>query len=327
MNDRALRVLEQYEVETVSMRRGRGAYILETKQGLRIFCDYESSERRARFQNCVMEKMRGGGYRNVDRILPNKEGNLVSFDWDGQKYVVKEWYPGRECDPSSETEILAAVRNLAKIHRVMRAKGECEFIESFTAPAPLDEVRTRNTGLKKVRSFLRRRTDKCAFERLLQSSFPMYFEQAVEVQKRLEENGCERLTQSAKENGTVCHGDYDQHHVLLAGQEMATTGFEHCRYGLQISDLYRFVRKVLEKHEWDPRLGMRMLDQYAGIRPLSGEERRLFYLKMLYPEKFRKLANYYLESNKAWISRRFLDKLERQNQQQEARNRFVEMLR
>ena len=327
MNDRALRVLEQYDLEVVSMRRGRGAYILETTQGLRIFCDYESSERRAQFQNCVMGRMRSGGYRNVDVILPNKEGNLVSSDWDGQKYVVKEWYQGRECDPSSEADIFAAVRNLAKIHRVMHAKGEDEFAGSFTAPAPLDEIRAKNAELRKVRSFIRRRKDKCVFERLFQNSFPMYFEQAMEVQDRLEENGCDRLVQSSKESGAVCHGDYDQHHVLLAGQETATTGFEHCRYGLQINDLYRFVRKVLEKHEWNPRLGMRMLDQYAGIRPISGEERRLFYLKMLYPEKFRKLANYYLESNKAWISRRFLDKLEQQNRQQEARNAFVRLLR
>ena len=327
MNDRALRVLEQYDLEIISTRRGRGAYILETSQGLRIFCDYEGSERRAQFQNCVMDRMRSGGYENVDMILPNKEGNLVSNDWDDQKYVVKDWYPGRECDPSNESEIFTAVRNLAKIHRVMHAKGECEFIESFTAPDPLAEIMARNTELRKVRTFIRKKNDKCEFERLLQNSFPMYFEQAMEVQKQLEENNCERLVQGAKENGTVCHGDYDQHHVLLAGQETATTGFDHCRYGLQMNDLYRFIRKILEKHEWNPRLGMRMLDQYTQIRSISGEERRLFYLKMLYPEKFRKLANYYLESNKAWISRRFLDKLEQQNKQQEQREAFVKLLR
>jgi hypothetical protein len=48
---------------------------------------------------------------------------------------------------------------------------------------------------------------------------------------------------------------------------------------------------------------------------------------MMYPEKFRKLANSYLGSSKAWISRRFLDKLEQQNRQQEARERFVRALR
>ena len=33
MNDRGLKVLEQYELETVSVRRGRGSYICETDKG------------------------------------------------------------------------------------------------------------------------------------------------------------------------------------------------------------------------------------------------------------------------------------------------------
>ena len=31
MNDRGLKVLEQYELETVSVRRGRGSYICEDR--------------------------------------------------------------------------------------------------------------------------------------------------------------------------------------------------------------------------------------------------------------------------------------------------------
>lgn len=327
MNDRALKVLEQYELEVITMRRGRGAYILETNLGLLSFSDYTGSEKRAQFQNRVMEQIQKGRYENVDRILPNKEGLLVSKDWDEQSYVVKKWYVGRECDPASEQELLAAVRNLARLHKTMYVKDEPELEQSFLAPVPLEEICSRNQELKKVRTFLRRKNTKCDFERLLMSSFPEYFEQAQEVQHQLEQNGCDRLVVMSRENGSVCHGDYDYHHVLVAGQEMATTGFEKCRFDLQINDLYRYMRKILEKHDWDIRLGMRMLEQYTGIRSISGEERRLLYLRMLYPEKFRKLANCYLSSSKSWISRRFTEKLEQQNRQQELRSRFVEAIR
>jgi CotS family spore coat protein len=327
MNDRALRVLEQYDLEVGSMRRGRGAYILETSEGLLSFCDYGGSERRAQFQNRVTQQIRDGGYPHVDVILPNKEGMLVTKDWDEQSYVVKQWYPGRECDSGSESEILTAVRNLARLHRVMHVKGEQDLEKSFQAPTPLEEIRSRNQELKKVRTFLQRKNSKCEFERLLQNSFPVYFEQAQEVQHQLEQNDCANLVSASREDGSICHGDYDYHHVLLAGQEIATIGFERCRYDLQINDLYRYMRKILEKHDWDVRLGMHMLEQYTSIRNISGEERRLLYLRMMYPEKFRKLANSYLGSSKAWISRRFLDKLEQQNRQQEARERFVRALR
>ena len=51
--------------------------------------------------------MREGGYQRVDRIVQNREGKLVSEDRDGSRYLVREWYVGRECDTASESEILA----------------------------------------------------------------------------------------------------------------------------------------------------------------------------------------------------------------------------
>ena len=114
--------------------------------------------------------------------------------------------------------------------------------------------------------------------------------------------------------------------MLLCGYEMATTDFSKCRYDCQITDLYRFMRKILEKHDWNQRLGMRMLEQYMRTRPMTAKERRLLYIRMRYPEKFRKLANYYYAGNKAWISGRFLEKLEVLNAQAEKQEAFVRML-
>lgn len=326
MNDRALKVLEQYELEVISTRRGRGAYILETTQGLRILSDYTGSENKALFQNRVMERIREGGYQKVDLLLPNKEGNLISRDWEDNKYVVKEWYTGRECDTSNESEIMAAVSNLARLHRLMHLTDVPEFRQSFTAPEPLQEIRAQNAEMKKVRTFMRKKNTKCEFERLFLNCFSSYFEQASEAEEKLIH--LEEHLSGAKEErqGSICHGDYNHHHVLMSGYDIATTNFECCRFDFQINDLYRFMRKILEKHEWNPRLGMRMLENYTQVRPISRAERRLLYIKMLYPEKFRKLANYYYGSNKAWISRRFLDKLEKLNRQEEEKRVFVSML-
>lgn len=319
MNDRALKVLEQYELEITGMRRGRGSYICETPQGLRILSDYTGSENKALFENCVMEKIRQGGYHGVDVILPNKEGQLISRDWEGSKYVVKEWYAGRECDTSSENEILAAVGNLARLHRLMRLEPENEFRKSFTAQAPLSEIRAQNAELKKIRSYVRKKNDKCPFERLFLNCFAGYYEQAAEAEEKLE--GIPDRHQEG-----VCHGDYNHHHVLMCGYEIATTNFEYCKFDFQVNDLYRFMRKILEKHDWNQRLGMRMLERYTLERPISREERRLLYVRMLYPEKFRKLANHYYGSNKAWVSGRFLEKLENLNRQEEKKGRFVKLL-
>lgn len=326
MNDRALKVLEQYDLEVTAARRGRGSYILDTPDGIRILSDCTYSEHKAQFQNRVMEQICAGGYEKVDQIMPNKEGNLISKDWEENKYVVRRWYAGRECDTENEQEILAAVENLARLHQVMHLSDAEEFERSFTAPPPLHTMRAQNAELKKVRSFIRKKNTKGEFEQKFLQDFPFYFEQAQEAQCQMEQVFGETEPQKGRWRGSVCHGNYDHHHVLITGGGMVTADFSCCRFDFQVIDLYRFMRKVLEKQDWNECLGIRMLERYEKIRPLAGEEHCLLYLRMLYPEKFRKLANYYYGGNKAWISRRFYDKLTVLNRQREKKERFMRLL-
>ncbi len=119
MNDRGLKVLEQYELETVSVRRGRGSYICETDKGLKLLCDFRGSEKKMEFQNRILHRLREAGYGTVDTALENKEGKLVSLDRDENRYVVKDWFSGRECSSFGRREILEAVENLARLHCLM----------------------------------------------------------------------------------------------------------------------------------------------------------------------------------------------------------------
>ena len=124
----------------------------------------------------------------------------------------------------------------------------------------------------------------------------------------------------------MCHGDYNYHHVLFLDCGIATTEFGRFRFDFQVNDLYQFARKILEKHDWDAGLGMRMVEAYERIRPLPRLEREILAVRMAYPEKFWKLTNHYYGSRKAWLPARYLQKLELLLQQQDARNNFIKLL-
>ena len=49
MNEKSLKVLEEYDLELISARRGRGSYICETSLGTKILADYNGSEKKAAF--------------------------------------------------------------------------------------------------------------------------------------------------------------------------------------------------------------------------------------------------------------------------------------
>ena len=57
-------------------------------------------------------------------------------------------------------------------------------------------------------------------------------------------------------------------------------------------------------------------------RPLGDAEFENFCIRLAYPEKFWKLANYYYNTNKAWIPGKHMEKLEKFLGQQEKRVSF-----
>lgn len=102
------------------------------------------------------------------------------------------------------------------------------------------------------------------------------------------------------------------------------TNFDKWNYDIQMADLYQFMRKILEKHDWDIRLGQKMLQAYEQVRPITKEEFENLRVRFAYPEKYWKLANYYYTHNKAWISQKNVEKLNKLTNQHEKWRNFVE---
>jgi len=84
------------------------------------------------------------------------------------------------------------------------------------------------------------------------------------------------------------------------------------------------MRKLLEKSNWSISLGKDMLAAYEELRPLSAVSRIDLYYRLAYPEKFRKIANFYFNSGKAWIPGRNLEKLEKLVEQEPLKQKFLE---
>ena len=58
---------------------------------------------------------------------------------------------------------------------------------------------------------------------------------------------------------------------------MAIVDYNRMHLGIQTADLYRFMRKVMERHGWNLRLGSMMLDAYERILPMTEQERKCLY--------------------------------------------------
>ncbi len=314
MSERSTSVLEQYDFQVIRSVRGRGAMLCDTDKGLVLLKEYDGSLLRLSIEDEILRGLKNTG-RNVDGYIKNKTNQILSIDTDGTKYIVKNWFESKECDVRNTSEILLAVGELARLHAAMRevSKGlsvECrQGLSRFMAPSLKNTMQKHQRLLKKVRTYMRTKQKKNEFELQTLKSFEEFFEQGEQSLTLLEQSGYEELKVQADREQQLCHGNYNQHNILIEGKQIAVVNFDKLSVDLQLTDLYLFMRKIQEKHNWDIRLCKMMLSEYEKYLALSSEEKQVLKLLFLYPEKFFKLVNHYYNNNKAWIPQKDLEKL------------------
>lgn len=323
MDDKGVSVLEQYDFKVANIRRGRGNLICYTDQGIKLLEEFHGSKRHLSAQNKLLNSMIETGYPYLDTIVQNKSGAYISVNRDEVPYLVKNWFEGRECDARNKNDILEAVKNLARIHQHMTMPEEFGEGEYGIGENLAQEYIRHNRELKKIYSFTRKKKKKNDFELVFLKNFQTFFSQGEESLRKLNETNYEELYQRALSKRQVCHGEYNHHNILFLEQGIATTNFGKCEVNMQIGDLYQFMRKILEKHNWSITLGRAMLLAYESICPLSREEKENLFIRLSYPEKFWKIANHYYYNNKAWISAKNVEKLNNFSAQYQMRENFI----
>lgn len=323
MNDRAVGLLDQYEIEVLRTRKGRGAIICDTNRGCLIFKEYTGNEEKIAAQNKLLIHIGERGEVPVEAIIPASSGELFVRDGDGARYILKTYCEGRECNIYDRTECVEAVRVLARLHKCM------ELPEELLAEVPVfsqaKEYEKHNKELKRVRRYLKQRSQKTGFEISLLNTYDYFLEQAFTVTEEWAayQKGGEQAAGTPGGN-TFCHGDYQYHNILRSDKDWFIINFEKCIRDDSIRDLYLLLRKLLEKSNWSVALGEELLAAYEKERPISAVSRIDLYYRLSYPEKFWKIVNFYYNSGKAWIPDRNREKLEKLLAQEKEKQIFLD---
>ena len=325
MNDRAVELLEQYEIEVLRTRKGRGAILCETDQGSLIFKEYAGSSERLVLQNRLLQEIADRKTVQAEQIIPARDGALSVRDADGTAYVLKTWSDGRECNIYDRGECSQTVRLLAKLHQCMELPDDTP---GLPAPfSPEKEYEKHNRELKRVKKFLKQKGQKTWFEISLLNSFDYFLDQAQQMTEEWKEysRSLNDLSRNARTGKiTFCHGDYQYHNILKNGNGWFLVNFEKCLPDNPVRDLYLLLRKLLEKSNWSVALGTELITAYEAETPLSAAARIDLYYRLAYPEKFWKIANFYYNSGKAWIPGRNQEKLDKLIAQEKEKQNFLD---
>ena len=124
-------------------------------------------------------------------------------------------------------------------------------------------------------------------------------------------------------DGRIIHGSYNYHNISFSRKNIITSNFEKSAVGLQMTDLYDWIRKIMEKNGWNCELGVSIVEEYIKKREPEPGEMEVLYALLLYPEKYWKLVNFYYNGKKTWISEKNYEKLEKIRAQEPDRQKFI----
>lgn len=322
MNDRAAGLLENYELNIQRTYKGRGCILCETDRGLKIFREFQAPHHKVILMEALFRNITEMNLVDVDTPVATRDGAYLVKDRDGVSYILKDYYEGRECSLKNFDELCACMRTMALLHTGMYCPKEIslDMISRFDL---VNEVLRHNMLLRKIRKYTRERGSKTPFERFLISEYDRYLGQAERVLQRLHKENFESFYDKVEKERSFIHGDFQYHNVLLCEKRYAVVNFERCRFDGRVGDIVLFLRKIMEKYDWEPTAGIKLLQEYETFSPLGEQERRQLFYRLAYPEKFRKIVSAYYNSNKAFQSQVYSEKLEKVCRQEEKRLKFL----
>ena len=315
--------MEQYELNVKRTWKGRGAILCETDDGLFIFKEYAGPVKKLEFVNEYLHKIRECGDSCVEQLLPNKDGELLTYDVYKTPYLLKTYFSGTEINYKDLSECENAVKRLAGLHRLSDIcyDEETDRVSVLPGYEIVSELERHNKELKKVRRYLREKGNKSTFELYLTQHFDYFYDSALQV---VEELKYYESVNGNKDDLTICHGDYQYHNILSNEGPLCLINFEKCIRDYGVRDLCLFMRKLLEKSNWSTALGEKLFAAYDEVKPLTLSDQIQMHYRLAYPEKFWKIVNFYFNSGKAWIPGKNMEKLETLQEQEKQKQIFLE---
>lgn len=322
MNDRALGVLEKYDIEVLRSWKGRSAILCETKTGIKILKEYKGGQERLLTQKKLLDKIKEEGFDNVEDIIPTIEGELLVKDEEMNSYYLKEYSLGKECNIKELRDIGTVTEQMALLHKAMELPELVK--EKNLHPHFLPkEFEKHNRELRRVKKYLKTKRQKNDFEYFLYKNYDFFLEQAEKVMEEVNYFSQMFAEEKLLSRGSLCHGDFQHHNALIYDERVYLINFEKYVVDNPMRDFSLFFRKVMEKNNWREEIGQLMLQRYQKQKQLSLEDKIQLYCRLSYPEKFRKIVNFYYSSSKVWIPDKNMEKLDKILKQEEEKTSFL----
>lgn len=302
--------LDDYELNITKISKGRGSYLCDTPDGQKVLVPYRGFETRAQELRNILIFAKEQGI-DAEQIELKKDGTIISKDNCEAGYILKEYKAGRECDPDIINDMCKAMKTLAEFHRVME-KYEVQY-----EPDLSKKMQKKCNEIIKLKNYIKHKNKINEFEQLFNRKYEHFLNQGLKALEVVKDTGDGRIPV------IYCHGNFNHHNIVCDAGKWRIINYETITPDYPETDIAEYMRKMMEKNGWSIELGKILIQSYDNVRKLSEKELELLKALLLFPEKFCKITNHYINSRKTWISGKSTEKLKALIEQDTAKEIFL----
>lgn len=242
LNEKYQALLDQYDISVSHTRRGRGCVLCFGENDVYALSQTSLSEERL----CAVSEwtlaMHDHHFYKTDQYILNKDGYFLTFDRYYETFALRKTYLGTECDIHALKDIRSSAENLASFHNhCLAISFSSENLRKYTSISTYYEQ--KYLELKSIARYIRKRKKKGIFEYLFLEQTKAFWEQM--------ERSIQILNETTPSRRGWCHGAYNHHNIIMTSSAPATIHFEHFYHGYPILDVYYFLKKALEKNNYN----------------------------------------------------------------------------
>ena len=167
MNEKALTVLDRYDLEIKDTYRTKGNYGCKTSKGKYILQEYNNSNDKMEIMKKLYDYMEENGLKS-DYVIADTEGNFVSVSEDGYSYILKRWFDAEECNINNIKHICLGAEQLGRFHKLCEDMTDMfDGDKGFHPGENMEQSFERhNKEIIKIRNYIKKRKNKNYFEML-----------------------------------------------------------------------------------------------------------------------------------------------------------------
>lgn len=295
--------LRVFSVEPVdSVYRSRAVFRLATDRGDKCLKPFRAGPHRALFCSLVQQHLLQRGLLNLAAWEPTLDGQPF-FEFRGEVFVLAPWVAGARCDLTDPEQRSLAAVTLGRFHRAARRfeaglalgypDGWGNWVRRYQRELRdlEDMARLAETHITTGPAGPHGRAGPSTFDRVYLAHVETYLLQGRRALETINGPDYWHLVKQAEERRVFCHKDYVGPNLLITPRrQLWLIDLDSCGYDIP---LYDVTKLVMSASDWDATAAEKILEEYASVRVLRREERRLLPAAVLLPRDFWWAARLY----------------------------------